>query len=273
MKTSDYIITKASYSNNILEAVEIFKVDENDSIGSSENISRADLVSLLQQNKSIYTGRFNENNTYTKILKVYLHHNFLSSSISTSPTMTYSDSLGYLPKQLPKRKTFVSFYHKDDEAYRIKFSNLTKDLTINKSVKSGDINTDVSTEYISRLIREGYLSDTTLLTVLIGPKTRCRKHVDWEIAGALNWKVGDKHAGLIGILLPEHPDYNKSKFFYSNIPARLSDNHKTGYAVILNWTNDRVKLQNLMELAFDKRSTHEDEIDNTRTKMARNTCE
>lgn len=273
MKTTDYIITRASFNTtNNLEAIDIFAVDENDSIHSAENISRDYLISLLSKNKIIYTGRFNANNTYTKISKVHLHYNFQSYAITTSLTVGFFDYLGELPKQLPKRKTFVSFYHKDDEVYRERFYNLTKDLTLNKSVKSGDINTEVSDDYISRLIREEYLNDTTLLTVLIGPKTRCRKHVDWEIAAALNWTVGDKHAGLMGILLPEHPDYNMGQVTYANIPARLADNFKTDYAIIFSWTTDRVALQNMIELALERRDGKEDEINNTRVKMTEDLC-
>lgn len=33
--------------------------------------------------------------------------------------------------------------------------------------------------------------------------------MDWEISGALNYKVGDHYAGLLGIVLPNHPDYEK----------------------------------------------------------------
>lgn len=79
MKTSDFIITRANYdTTNNLQAVDIFGVDENDKIYSAENISRNYLISLLCKNKIIYTGKFNYNNTYTKISPVYLHNNFQS---------------------------------------------------------------------------------------------------------------------------------------------------------------------------------------------------
>ena len=49
------------------------------------------------------------------------------------------------------------------------------------------------------LIRENYISDTSVVVVLVGKNTYCRKHVDWEIsAGLLN------NAGLIGLALPSH---------------------------------------------------------------------
>lgn len=274
MKTADYIITRSSYdSNKNLEAIDIFEVNDTDSINSSENISRGNLIALLLKNKIIYTGKFNDNNRYEKISKVYLHNNFQSYAITNSPNNGFFDHLDPLPKQLPKRKTFVSFYHKDDEAYKEQFYNLTKDLTINKSVKTGDIDTDVSHEYIKHLIHDGYLSDTTLLIVLISHKTRYRKHIDWEISGALNVKVGDKYSGLLGILLPTHPDFNTGQYNYPNIPQRLADNCKTNYAVIFNWTNDRIQLQSMIELALDRRITQEKEIDNSRLQMQKNSCD
>ena len=65
----------------------------------------------------------------------------------------------------------------------------------------------MSDDYVKQLIQKGYLYDTTVLVVLLGAKTKCRKHVDWEMSGALNRKVGDTYAGLLGLMLLTHPDY------------------------------------------------------------------
>ncbi|HMQ69738.1 MAG TPA: TIR domain-containing protein [Ignavibacteria bacterium] len=178
-----------------------------------------------------------------------------------------------LPLNIPKRKTFVSYYHNDNQFYRERFENLFGDLVISKSVEDGDIDSDNSDDYIKQLIQNGYLSDSTVLVVLVGPKTKCRKHVDWEISGILNRKVGDKYGGLLGIKLPGHPDYGTGKHNYNLLPARLSDNLKTGYALIRDWTDDRVKMQSYIELAFANRTVEEDNRDNSRTQMQRNTCE
>ena len=105
---------------------------------------------------------------------------------------------------MAKHKLFISYYHSDDEYYRDKFEELFGDLFINKSVQIGDIDDDLSDEYIKRLIRENYISDTSVVVVLVGKNTYCRKHVDWEIsAGLLN------NAGLIGLALPSHSSYKK----------------------------------------------------------------
>lgn len=177
-----------------------------------------------------------------------------------------------LPLNNTKRKTFVSYYHKDDQESRTKFENLFGDLIVSKSVEEGDIDSDNSHEYIKQLIQKEYLSDTTVLVVLIGPKTKCRMHVDWEIAGALNLKVGDSNAGLLGILLPSHPDYGTGNATYDLMPARLADNIKSGYAIIRNWTDDRVKMQSYIEEAFVKRSSMADKRTNSRIQMDEDTC-
>jgi hypothetical protein len=103
-----------------------------------------------------------------------------------------------------KHNVFISYYHKDQN-YKDYFDSLFGNLFINKSIKSGDIDTDISTEYIKRLIIENYITDSSVIVVLVGPKTYGRKHVDWEISAALNKKVGG-YSGLLGICLPNHPD-------------------------------------------------------------------
>lgn len=159
-----------------------------------------------------------------------------------------------LPENIEKRKTFVGYYHHDDQYYRERFENLFGDLVISKSVDDGDIDSDNSDEYIKQLIQKDYLCDTTILVVLVGPNTKCRKHVDWEISGALDYKVGDHYSGLLGILLPSHPDYGEGKKYSpDNLPRRLAANLQSGYAELYDWTEDRVKLQKRIEAAFGRR--------------------
>jgi MTH538 TIR-like domain (DUF1863) len=178
-----------------------------------------------------------------------------------------------LPQELSKRKTFLSFYHADDEQYRKDFESLFPDLIINKCVEDGDIDSENSDDYIKKLIQNNHLEDTTVLIVLIGPNTKCRKHIDWEISGALNLKVGDKYAGLLGILLPTHPDFGVDKSVtYANLPARFAANFKSGYAKIIDWTEDRVKMQNMIEETFAGRANDELIINAEIAQMAKNAC-
>ena len=178
-----------------------------------------------------------------------------------------------LPKNITKRKTFVSFYHKDDQEYRERFDNLFGDLVMSKSVDDGDIDSDTSDEYIKQLIQKQYLSDTTVLVVLIGAKTKCRKHVDWEISGALNHKVGENYAGLLGLFLPTHPNFGADKYTTALIPQRLQANVKSGYAILGDWTDDRVKMQQYIEKAFANRNESAKIVNKAILQMQENACE
>jgi len=169
-------------------------------------------------------------------------------------------------------KVFISHYHKDDGQYKNRFEELFEDLFISKSVESGDINTDVSTDYIKHLIQEEYLTDTSVLVVLVGQKTYCRKHVDWEISGALDKKVGG-YSGLVGLLLPTYPGYRENQYNPDTIPTRLRDNLESGYAKLYRWTEDESTIQRWIEEAFQAREDKKDSIDNSRKQMEYNTCE
>lgn len=173
-----------------------------------------------------------------------------------------------------KRKTFISYFHKDDEYYKGEFEKLTSDLIVNKSVEDGDISGDNSDDYIKKLIQDGYLRDTTVLVVLVGAKTKCRKHVDWEISGALDLKIGESYAGLFGILLPTHPDFKKYTHSDNNVPKRLAENIKTGYAEMIKWTPDRKILQSTIENAYNRRKNELDKrVNKAIPQMQKNTCE
>lgn len=182
---------------------------------------------------------------------------------------------GYVfPKNISKRNVFVSYYHNDDQEKRQEFDNLFKDLIINQSVMLDEIDGENSDDYIHRLINEGYMKDTTVLAVLLGPNTQCRKHVDWEIGGALNRKVGDRYAGLLGIRLPSHPDYGLGDTYYEdNYSERFMANIDSGYAVVIDWTENRKKLQDAIELAFSRRSESDKIVNAGIPRLTENLCE
>jgi len=176
---------------------------------------------------------------------------------------------------LTRRKVFVSYYHRDDQWYRNSLEARFGHLFISKSVQPGDIDTDVSTDYIKRLIQLNYISDSSVLIVLVGPKTKCRKHVDWELSAALSAKVGGT-SGVAAILLPEVPLLPNGNFSYDSVPARFSDNNQTGYAQLYTWqwaTASDANMRTVIETAFDSRITKRHLIDNCRIQMVRNTCE
>ncbi|OQX22423.1 MAG: hypothetical protein BWK75_00735 [Candidatus Altiarchaeales archaeon A3] len=172
---------------------------------------------------------------------------------------------------MTRHKVFISYYHEDDEEYRNKFENLFGHLFINKSVNEGDINTERSTEYIKRIIQKGYISDTSVLVVLVSPKTYCRKHVDWEISAALMKKVGG-YSGLLGICLPNHPAYGKDGDYNppNIVPPRLVDNLESGYAKFHDWTENTNKIKRWIEDAFNAKTNSSHLINNNRPQFKNN---
>lgn len=262
MANKEYFVTKLSFRDDVqlIRDVTAYEYD-GESLDNGATQSRQWMVDKVAAGYqiSIMTPNPNEKNKWER------HNPFTYEG-------GYFQWATNLPLNSTKRKTFVSYYHKDDQNRRTRFENLFGDLIVSKSVEYGDIDSDNSDDYIKQLIQKEYLSDTTVLVVLIGPKTKCRKHVDWEISGALNLKVGDNNAGLLGIVLPSHPDYGTGQATYDLIPPRLADNFKSGYTIIKDWTDDRVKMQSYIEEAFEKRSSMKDKKMNSRIQMDKDTC-
>lgn len=260
MKWADFCVFKLSLTEYGMIDNIVFYKDLGESLGAEEyERDRAFMVQEVNNGKTFCSIRRNKTGSFNKIGDFSYVNNLFSWYI--------------IPQNLPRRKTFISYYHKGDQQYKQFFNNLSEDLIISKSVEKGDIDSDNSDGYIKQLIQKKYLSDTTVLVVLIGPKTKCRMHVDWEISGALNLKVGDKYAGLVGFILPNHPDYGKENVTYASLPQRLSDNFKSGYAIIRDWTEDRIKIQSYIEDAYTKRTSKANDIDNSRIQMDKDTCE
>jgi hypothetical protein len=207
--------------------------------------------------------------------------------------------------QKAKRRVFVSYFHKDDESYRDKFEQYFGDIFQNISVKPGEINDNNSDDYIAQVIRQEKISKATVIVVLIGNRTYCRKHVDWEIAAGLDPRVGEKRAGLVGILLPSSSLYNmynmdiidwlnkkkneeideKDRNIYTvtnelnnildtryhKLPPRLLDNILSGYSKIYKWTTDKEQMKKIIEGAFSMRD-YEKLVKNRRLKYRNNIC-
>lgn len=166
-----------------------------------------------------------------------------------------------------KHKIFISF-HNIDVDYKIYLSDLLKDNYINMSVDDGDYNPLNSDEYIKRLIREERVSNSSVIIVLIGKSTRCRKHVDWEIYAGLAKSINGA-SGLIGVLLPT---VLRSGYFYDPIciPERLQDNINSGYASLCTWNEFIINYKYIIEQAFVDRVNKTHLIDNSRLQMKEN---
>jgi hypothetical protein len=261
-KWADFLVSKEKWIPNIkrIDSLTIY-IDNGDSVSTKSYEVRRDwVVQQINKGKTFCCIHRNEDGNWSQGSNL---------TLSTKNTLNWNDNL---PLILPKRKSFISYYHKDDKDYKKKFCNLTSDLIVNKSVEDGDIKPENGADYVKQLINDGYMNDTTVLIVLLGPNTKCRKHVDWEISGALNVKVGVSYAGLLGLKLPSHPDYGTGKYSHKLQPQRLTDNLKTHYAVIRDFTTDRKKLQEYIELAFGNRISKPNNRINSRIQMKINTC-
>lgn len=149
-----------------------------------------------------------------------------------------------------RHKVFVSYHHKRDEYYKKSFEKLFGRNFISKSVELGYINPYIKTETIRRKIRDEYLRDSSVTVVLVGLETWKRKHVDWEISSSIRNTTFNPRSGLLGIILPTHPNYRTKAYNQYIIPPRLIDNIKCGYAKIYKWTQSSINIQNRIHAAF-----------------------
>ena len=113
-------------------------------------------------------------------------------------------------QQSPRHKVFVSYHH-DDQTYKDRFVRAMGADIVDHSVADGDIDdTNVAVDTVRQKIRDEFIAEATVTVVLIGPCTWQRKHIDWEIGSSLRDTKNNPRCGLLGILLPNHPDSGKT---------------------------------------------------------------
>ncbi len=168
------------------------------------------------------------------------------------------------------RKVFISFHHRD-EVYKTRFARIMDGNIVDKSVEDGDIDSSNNTDRIRRIIRDNFIADATVTVVLIGECTWQRKHVDWEVGSSLRDTSKNPRCGLLGILLPTHPDYGRREYNPRLMPPRLADNLRgsSPYAAIHDWTDNPVSVKGWINAAFGRRSRQPDP-DNTRDQFGKN---
>lgn len=157
--------------------------------------------------------------------------------------------------EAPRHKVFISFHH-EDQQYKDEFVQMMGDDIVDESVDDGDIDDEnLRTETIRQKIRDDFIRDATVTVVLIGPCTWQRKHVDWEIGSSLRKTEKNSRCGLLGILLPNHPNYRKKKYNYRLVPPKLADNASGDdpYAIVYNWATDSSRVRGWIHTAFERR--------------------
>lgn len=142
-----------------------------------------------------------------------------------------------MARKIPRHRVFISFHEKDIK-YKERFVRMMASRMVDRSVDTGNIDdAGIKTATIRNKIRDEYVRDATVTVVLIGPCTWQRKHVDWEIGGSLRDTRTNPRCGLIGILLPNHPDFGKRRHNLKRVPPRLADNARgeDPYAHVYDW--------------------------------------
>ena len=137
----------------------------------------------------------------------------------------------------PRHKVFISF-HEEDIEYKEAFVRRMGDRIVDMSVDTGNIDdTGLKTTRVRQIIRDEYIRDATVTVVLIGPCAWQRKHIDWEIGASIRQTKRNSRCGILGILLPNHPNYGKPTYNPNLIPPRLADNctNTVQYGKIYNW--------------------------------------
>lgn len=158
--------------------------------------------------------------------------------------------------QTPRHRVFISFHHQD-QVYKDWFVQMMGNDIVDESVGDGDIDDDnLPTETIRQRIRDNFIRDATVTVVLIGPCTWQRKHVDWEIGSSLRDANRNPRCGLLGILLPNHPNYSTMQYHPRLIPPRLADNcgGNDPYAGIYDWSGRNLNIRKWIHAAYERKN-------------------
>lgn len=162
----------------------------------------------------------------------------------------------------PKRKVFVSYYHRGHQGYYDAFSrhfgtqlDLFSDRSLDRARDSDD------PTYIMRYIRETHLKGASTLIVLCGSGTDKRKYVDWEIKAAL-----DQRMAVVAVKLPDLIVIGNG----CDKPARLQDNIDSGYAVWTWWEDFTSSTETLTAKIEEANKRSKLLITNSRPRRLRN---
>ena len=141
---------------------------------------------------------------------------------------------------VPRHKVFVSFHVADIE-YKNQFLKLIEGHAVDKSVHDDDIDdTNLKVARIRQIIRDEFIAEATVTVVLVGTNTWQRKHADWEISSSIKKTEHNDRCGIVGILLPSHPNHRSTSIKSNLLPPRLADNMRGNdpYAKLYKWPDD-----------------------------------
>ena len=188
------------------------------------------------------------------------------------------------------RRVFISYHHRNEQYLKENLIQLNRhhNIFVDCSVDTGDIDDNLEPQVIRQTIRRNYLSESTVLILIVGKETRYRKHVDWELYSSMYNGTNFGRSGVVVLVAPDCGseyftapfDELKSSFYptvsswvsidsakeyehrYPYMPPRIIDNLlKRGSKIsVTNWSkiaNSPEKLKLLIECAHNARKTCE----------------
>ena len=165
-----------------------------------------------------------------------------------------------MTNNIPRHNVFIS-HHDADRDYKKRFIQMMGDFIVDASVDEDDIDdTNLAAETIRQEIRDHHIRQASVTVVLIGPCTWQRMHVDAEIHSSIRHTNYNQRCGLLGIWLPNHPDYRSEEYNERLMPARLADNVEGDdpYALLYDWprkvTGRRRRVGQWIDEAYRRRS-------------------
>ena len=102
-------------------------------------------------------------------------------------------------------RVFISYHHMREQHIKEELLSLNKryQLFVDCSVTTGDIDERLAPQEIRQKLRREYLSESTVLLLIVGRETRYRKHVDWELYSSMYNGSTYGRSGVVVILAPD----------------------------------------------------------------------
>ena len=165
------------------------------------------------------------------------------------------------PRQV-KRRVFISYHHADQlwvDYFRKQFSqyyDVFADSSLHEAINSSNL------DYVHRMIREDYITGSSLTIVICGLNTWQRKCVDWEIYSTLH-----KDHALLGVVLPHNRPPQNGRTFRI-VPDRLQHNIESGYAHWIDWPSTSGDLSQAIQVSTERAKQYQK--NNSMPRMLRN---
>jgi hypothetical protein len=130
------------------------------------------------------------------------------------------------------QKPFVFISHSQADA---SFANEMEEMLSKLKVPSWNFNTAVGPgdNYLEKV--KPVLESCTHVMVLVGPMTKDSRWVDMEMEVAMSPRENGPGAGLIGIILPNHADFDHPSYEPELVPLRLHEFVTQQVAILKKW--------------------------------------